>query len=120
MTNITHGIAQISQCTSFDGQTGDCDSSTFRLSNITWTNITGSVANNLLASLQCSAAAPCTNITIAGVDGLAFNATVNATTGTVDPPGVECTNLQVGAGGLPCNGDDVQINVCQVAPPFQC
>ncbi|KAI0762754.1 pectin lyase-like protein [Fomes fomentarius] len=120
VTNITHGIAQISQCTSFDGQTGDCDSSTFRLSNITWTNITGSVANNLLASLQCSAAAPCTDITIAGVDGLAFNATVNATTGTVDPPGVECTNLQVGAGGLPCNGDDVQINVCQVAPPFQC
>lgn len=95
--NITQGVAQITQCTSYNGQTGDCDTSTFQISNITWSNITGTVANDLLASLQCSAAAPCPDITIEGVEGLTFNS-------TAAEPEVECSNVAGGLGGVACNG----------------
>lgn len=96
VSNIPLGVAQITQCTSFSGQTGDCDTSTFQLSNISWSNVSGSVANNLLASLQCSGAAPCQDIVVAGVEGLTFNSTAAV-------PDVECSNVSLGPGSVECN-----------------
>ncbi|RPD81625.1 pectin lyase-like protein [Lentinus tigrinus ALCF2SS1-7] len=98
VTNITDGVAQISQCTSYNGQTGDCDTSTFQISNVTWTNFSGTVANNLLGSLQCSGAAPCTDIVIEGVDGLVFNSTSTE-------PEIQCSHVTVGPGSVACNGN---------------
>ena len=98
VSGVTDGVAQITQCTSFEGRTGDCDTSTFQLSNITWSNITGTVANNLLASLQCSGVAPCEDIVVEGVDGLVFNS-------NQAQPDVRCSNVGLGPGSVECNGN---------------
>ncbi|RDX56268.1 pectin lyase-like protein, partial [Lentinus brumalis] len=97
VTNTTNGVALITQCTSYNGQTGDCDTSTFQISHVTWSNITGTVSNNLLASLQCSGAVPCPDIVIEGVQGLVFNATSSE-------PEIECSHVTVGPGSAACNG----------------
>ena len=97
MSNLRQGVALITQCTSYNGQTGDCDTSTFQISNVTWANITGTVSNDVLANLQCSAAAPCTDIVIEGVDGVVFNSTSGK------EPEVECSNVQMGEGSVVCN-----------------
>lgn len=97
VSNIPHAVAHISQCTSYNGQAGDCDTSSFQISDVTWSNISGTVSNNLLATLQCSAAAPCTDIVIEGADGLVFNSTEPA-------PSVECSNVELGPGSTACNG----------------
>ncbi|KZT30285.1 glycoside hydrolase family 28 protein [Neolentinus lepideus HHB14362 ss-1] len=66
--NTRYAIAQITQCTSYVGATGGCDTSKFQISNITWGPGVGNTVTGYLAELQCSAAAPCQNITL--VDGL--------------------------------------------------
>ncbi|RPD81626.1 pectin lyase-like protein, partial [Lentinus tigrinus ALCF2SS1-7] len=99
VTNISQGVAVITQCTSYNNLTGDCDTSTFQISNITWANITGTVSNALLGSLQCSGAAPCTDIFIEGVEGLVFHNT------TLPEPAVECSNVMLGPGSVTCNGN---------------
>ncbi|KAI0688056.1 pectin lyase-like protein [Cerioporus squamosus] len=91
-------VARITQCTSYNGQSGDCDTSTFQISNVTWSNISGTVATNLLADLQCSGAAPCPDIVIEGVEGLVFNSTSSE-------PEIECSHVTVGPGSVACNGN---------------
>ncbi|KAJ4358430.1 uncharacterized protein N0V89_003013 [Didymosphaeria variabile] len=54
----------ITQCTSYNGVEGGCDTSLFHIENMHWGNTTGTTKNNLVLSLQCSGAAPCTNIDI--------------------------------------------------------
>ena len=99
VTNISQGVAVITQCTSYNNLTGDCDTSAFQISNVTWANITGTVANALLGSLQCSGAAPCTDIVIKGVEGLTyFN-------DTLPEPAVECSHVSLGPGSVACNGN---------------
>ncbi|TFK93041.1 glycoside hydrolase family 28 protein [Polyporus arcularius HHB13444] len=102
VTNITDSVAQITQCTSFEGQTGDCDTSTFQISNVTWSNISGTVSNNLLATLQCSGAAPCPDIVVEGVDGLVFNSASAR-------PDVECSHVTLGPGSVACNGNATRV-----------
>ena len=63
VTNLTREAAQITQCTSFSGATGGCDTSLFQISDIAWLNISGTQNTDVLASLQCSGAAPCTSVT---------------------------------------------------------
>ena len=98
VTNISQGVAVITQCTSYNNLTGDCDTSAFQISDVTWANITGTVANALLGSLQCSGAAPCTDIVVTGVDGLVYNS-------TEPQPQVECSHVTLGPGSVPCNGN---------------
>jgi len=66
--NTWNAIAQVTQCTSYVGLTGGCDTSKFQIYNITWGPGVGNTVTGYLAELQCSAAAPCPNITL--VDGL--------------------------------------------------
>jgi galacturan 1,4-alpha-galacturonidase len=88
LSGIRTALASITQCTSFSGATGGCDTSTFQLSNITWENMTGTVASSKLAILQCSGAAPCTNIGIIDDGGV-------VTTGSGGVGTVSCSNVGI-------------------------
>lgn len=73
----------ITQCTSYNGASGNCDTSPFNLYDIKFTNVSGTTTpygaehfllsqganlTTVVASLQCSAAAPCYDITIKDID----------------------------------------------------
>ncbi|CAE6472427.1 unnamed protein product [Rhizoctonia solani] len=66
---------QLTQCTSFSGATGGCDTSTLQISDVTWGPMTGNITYNILARLQCSGAAPCQNVRFDGMDGIKVNGT---------------------------------------------
>ncbi|PMD45405.1 glycoside hydrolase family 28 protein [Hyaloscypha variabilis F] len=83
----------ISQCTTFSGVAGDCNSSEFLIEDILIEDIKGTIDADPIATYQCSAAAPCRNITMLDVELL----TVNGTVAT----GWSCSNL-VGAVGFTC------------------
>jgi hypothetical protein len=63
----THGVFHITQCISFSGATGDCDTSTFHISDLYWGDMTGTTRSELVADLQCSGAAPCEQVEISNV-----------------------------------------------------
>ncbi|KAJ7098255.1 glycoside hydrolase family 28 protein [Mycena epipterygia] len=71
--------AEITQCTSFSGAVGQCDTSTLQISNITWSGLDGSIVGSSIASLQCSGAAPCQDLQILDSN---FILGTNATAGT--------------------------------------
>lgn len=83
----------ITQCTSFEGATGDCDTSLFQLSNITWgPGITGTIKTDTLAMMQCSGNVPCPGITIFDLDGVtSVGAREFKCSNVVDPIGFNCT-----------------------------
>lgn len=66
-TSEMRGIFQITQCTSFEGATNDCDTSQFQISELHYGDIMGTTTTNEVADLQCSKAAPCSGIEIENV-----------------------------------------------------
>ncbi|KAF8855626.1 pectin lyase-like protein [Acephala macrosclerotiorum] len=62
------GTFYITQCTTFSGVAGDCNTSLFNLRDIHFTNITGDVGTSYIASMQCSADSPCSEIDIEDVN----------------------------------------------------
>ena len=64
------GVLDITQCTSFSGQTGYCNTSKMAISDLNFGNIYGTVVAGVsrLGTFSCSAAAPCRNITIDNMD----------------------------------------------------
>ncbi|KAJ5610736.1 hypothetical protein N7510_007455 [Penicillium lagena] len=107
LTNLTstglRGAAfAISQCTRFSGAPGEgnCTNSKFQIRNVQIDRLSGTSDSTQLASLQCSAVAPCTNITIADVDLHLNNGTASneyLCGNVVNPAGFNCT-------GSPCVG----------------
>lgn len=86
----------ISQCTRFIGAPGDgnCINSPFEVSGITVDGLKGTTASMNVASLQCSAVAPCNEIRLTGIDLKFVNGTVaeEYLCGNVEKPGgFECT-----------------------------
>ncbi|KAM0183181.1 hypothetical protein ACHAPF_000659 [Botrytis cinerea] len=73
----------ISQCTTFSGTVGNCSSSAFQLSDLNMYNISGSMTNPI-TSFQCSAVAPCTDITMENINVVDANKTAGV--------GYKCTN----------------------------
>ncbi|KAJ3959053.1 hypothetical protein N0V92_004342 [Colletotrichum tropicale] len=58
----------IGQCTSYSGEKGDCESGTFKISNLTINGWVGDGASSYVADMDCSkAAGGCDNITIEDV-----------------------------------------------------
>ncbi|KAG6883448.1 hypothetical protein C0992_008714, partial [Termitomyces sp. T32_za158] len=70
LTNLTNSVASITQCTSFSGATGGCDTSLFQLSDVTWGPMSGNVASTTLATLQCSGSAPCPGVQFIDFDAI--------------------------------------------------
>ncbi|KAG9533125.1 pectin lyase-like protein, partial [Aureobasidium melanogenum] len=57
----------ITQCTNFEGNRGDCDTSKFNIRDVFLSNFTGTVRGDVVSTMQCSAAAPCRNIQLSNV-----------------------------------------------------
>jgi len=57
-------VFSVTQCTSYSGQTGGCDTSQFNIRNIKLANWVGTTNTSTVANIQCSAASPCTNMEI--------------------------------------------------------
>lgn len=68
----------ITQCTSFSGYTGNCDTSLFQIEDLNWGNVSGTVVDGVesVASMQCSDDTPCQNVTITSIDIQQENGTV--------------------------------------------
>ncbi|KAJ7718689.1 glycoside hydrolase family 28 protein [Mycena maculata] len=79
LSQIVLQPAEITQCTTFSGAVGECDTSTLQISNITWSGLEGSITNSSIADLECSGAAPCQNLEILNSN---FILGTNATAGT--------------------------------------
>ncbi|KDR72034.1 hypothetical protein GALMADRAFT_229220 [Galerina marginata CBS 339.88] len=93
ITNIKNNVAQITQCTSFSGATGGCDTSLFQLSDITWGPVHGTLNASALASLQCSAAVPCPGVQFVGFDQVKTTGTGSISCHNVKSPvGFKCTS----------------------------
>src|ERR1700761_8594215 len=93
LQNLTENVAMITQCTSFQGATGGCDTSLFQLSNITWgPGITGSIQTDTLATMQCSGDAPCPGISLLGLEEVtSVGGREVKCSNVVDPMGFNCT-----------------------------
>ncbi|KAK5082513.1 hypothetical protein LTR70_008206 [Exophiala xenobiotica] len=83
----------ITQCTSYNGVSGGCDTSLFKIQDLHWGNTVGTVRENV-ASLQCSGNAPCegldffnNNLTLVGSGEPAEGYKCNS---VVDPKGFKC------------------------------
>ncbi|TQN71078.1 Alpha-L-rhamnosidase rgxB [Colletotrichum shisoi] len=92
----------ISQCTRFRGApgVGNCTNSQFQIRDVTVRGMTGTTKSARVASLQCSAVAPCTDIGLFDVDLRFSNGTAAASYlcgNAASPRGFECT-------GTPCVG----------------
>ncbi|KAL7783257.1 family 28 glycoside hydrolase [Trichoderma ceciliae] len=92
------------QCENYSGFAGqDCDSSLFKIENIAWRHVSGTVQSGVTeaAYFQCSAAAGgCNNIEVTG-----FNVTHS---GTDEPLAIwDCFNVNE-AGGFTCNEAQAQ------------
>lgn len=91
------GIFAITQCTSYNGASGGCDSSEFNVRDLRLINWTGTAASDVVSDIQCSAASPCTGIVIQDVDIIdSVNGTRPANylcDNVVDPTGFNCTGL---------------------------
>lgn len=75
VTNLTASAlggaaVSISQCTSFSGggTPANCTNSEVHIHDITVRGLAGTTASANVASLQCSAVRPCSNIALEGVD----------------------------------------------------
>lgn len=92
----------ISQCTRFKGAPGEgnCTNSEFQIRDLDIRGLVGTTVSTRVASLQCSAVKPCTNIGLEGVDLRLANGTAAAEYlcgHAEDPKGFVCT-------GEPCVG----------------
>jgi galacturan 1,4-alpha-galacturonidase len=74
---------------------GDCNSSEFLIEDIFIENIEGTIDADPIASFQCSAAAPCKDISMLDVELTMVNGSVAT--------GWSCSNL-IGAVGFNCTG----------------
>ncbi|RAO69202.1 uncharacterized protein BHQ10_005214 [Talaromyces amestolkiae] len=67
LNSLSNTPFTISQCTTFSGTAGNCSSSEFQIKDIVWASTTGTTSSVDVASFQCSAVKPCTNLTIEDV-----------------------------------------------------
>ncbi|GAB7363001.1 hypothetical protein MBLNU230_g3295t1 [Neophaeotheca triangularis] len=87
----------ITQCTSYNGVSGGCDTSLFKISNLKWGNTTGTTKQNV-ASLQCSGNAPCEDLVFEN-----NHLTLSGSNGRDKAEGYKCNNV-VEPRGFECNG----------------
>ena len=64
------GVFDITQCTSFSGSTGNCNTSNLAISDLNFRNISSTVVAGVirLGTFDCSGAAPCHNIATSDIN----------------------------------------------------
>lgn len=94
------GVFGLTQCTSYNSATGNCDTSLFNIRDLVLRDWHGTATSDVVAELQCSAASPCTGMVIEGID---IVDTVNNTApanylcdSVVSPTGFNCTGAPWG------------------------
>lgn len=102
MEGMRGGAFTISQCTRFSGApgTGNCTNSQFQIRDLEVRNARGTTKDKRVASFQCSAVAPCTDISLYDIDVRFSNGTAAPDYlcgNVVNPQGFTCT-------GPPCVG----------------
>lgn len=96
VTGLRGGAVTISQCTRFSGApgSGNCTNSEFQIRDITVDGLVGTTKDSRVASFQCSAVKPCTNLALFNID-LKLASGVEADRylcgNVVDPRGFNCT-----------------------------
>jgi galacturan 1,4-alpha-galacturonidase len=84
----------MTQCNSYSGFSGQCDTSKFQIENLAIRTMGGTLQTDVVASMQCSGAAPCTGLSIRDVY---FKVNGGATakqylcSNVVRPDGFKCT-----------------------------
>ncbi|KAF8063563.1 polygalacturonase [Lyophyllum atratum] len=92
LSNVTDSVAHITQCTTFSGATGGCDTSLFQISDVTWGPMVGNVTSGTLASMQCSGSAPCPAIKFVGFENITTTGTRKISCRNIlNPVGFNCT-----------------------------
>jgi galacturan 1,4-alpha-galacturonidase len=85
----------ITQCNSYSGFTGQCDTSKFQISDFSIDTVGGTLQTDVVASMQCSGAAPCEGIAIRNVLFTAHESGATARqylcSNVENPDGFECT-----------------------------
>jgi hypothetical protein len=97
---------QISQCIYTEESNKYCNTSKMQIEDVTWANIHGTSRYNIAASIYCSEAHPCPNISFENVDLRSVNQTKGLPAyGTILQHEVfQCTNIiGEGSSGIPCN-----------------
>ncbi|CCM01521.1 uncharacterized protein FIBRA_03577 [Fibroporia radiculosa] len=90
IANLTNGVTEITQCISYNGDTGGCGTSTFAISDYTFESVFGTISGGSLANLYCSNNAPCPGIDL-DFANVVTNGTRNLTCSNVVNPDFECT-----------------------------
>ncbi|RDW59415.1 glycoside hydrolase family 28 protein [Coleophoma cylindrospora] len=90
------GVFALTQCTSYNSASGNCDTSEFNIRDMKLENWTGTCTSDVIAEIQCSAASPCTGIEITGMN-------LVDTTNNTAPANYLCSNV-VNPGGFNCTG----------------
>jgi len=86
----------VTQCNSYSGFMGECDSSKFQVEDLRFEDVRGTLETGVVASLQCSGVAPCTGISIEHVKFTVGNTGVPADS-------YLCSNVSRPV-GFTCNG----------------
>lgn len=84
----------VTQCNSYSGFTGQCDTSKFQISDLAIRDMSGTLQTDVVASMQCSGAAPCDGISIRDVDFEKSDGSTPAQylcSNVVRPDGFACT-----------------------------
>lgn len=98
-------LFSITQCTSYSGARGACDTSNFQIEDLTWGDVQGTIRSEIVASLQCSGSVPCTGVNISGINvTLAGNESAAAAV----PMGYLCSNVSEPI-GFTCTGLTAQV-----------
>ena len=94
VSDLTQQPFSIYQCDKFYGTNPPCNSSLFQIEDMTFKDVSGTIAGDPIASLQCSGAAPCKDITIEGMDLKLDNGTAASGYQCIaveDPIGFDCS-----------------------------
>lgn len=99
--NNASGRFAITQRTSYNSASGNCETSEFSIRDLTIKDWYGTTTSDVIGKMQSSAAAPCTGITIEGVEGLVdiVNGTLPSQylcDSVVDPKGFNCSGAPYG------------------------
>ncbi|KAL1303108.1 hypothetical protein AAFC00_006547 [Neodothiora populina] len=96
----TRGIFSITQCTNYEGNGGDCDTSKFNVHDVTIRDWRGTSLTGVVGQLQCSAASPCYGLDMQDVQITVADSGDAATEYLCDsveaPIGFSCTGPIVG------------------------
>ncbi|PYI17430.1 exopolygalacturonase B [Aspergillus japonicus CBS 114.51] len=97
LNNLKGTPFTVSQCTTFSGASGNCTNSKFQVRDLYFSDVSGTLPSTDVISFQCSAVAPCENITVEDVS-------LRVTGSSTAADDYLCGNVE-GTVGFNCTGE---------------